>query len=169
MDARKCLDKSKYENTCEWRKAKRVLATHHVCMEYLTMWRMETNLYSHNLREVKSEMVTLLRNRYSVKQDVLDHVQEISITNQEVPSTFSATPRCYGNVEVSGEELAALSLLPKFAVYSNINIADCEAQVEKGLAKYRWSERNSEAQEDGGDEEPTLNRTSANEFDFRYI
>ena len=48
-------------------------------------------------------------------------------------------------------------------------MADCEAQVEKGLAKYRWSVRTSEAQQDGGDEERTSYRTSANEFDFRYM
>ena len=144
MESRRCLDKSKYENTREWRKAKRVLTTHHVCMEYLTLWRTETNLYKHSLREVKSKKVTLLKSRYSVKQDVPDHVRGISIANQEVPSTFSTTPRCYGNVAISREELAALSLPPKFAVYSNIDIADCEAQVEKGLAKYRWSVRNNE-------------------------
>ena len=110
----------------------------------------------------KSKKVTLLKSRYSVKQDVPDHVRGISIANQEVPSTFSTTPGCYGNVAVSREELAALSLPPKFAVNSNIDIADCEAQVEKGLAKYRWSVRNNEAQEDGGDEEHTSYRTSAN-------
>ena len=55
VDAGKCLDKSKYENTREWRKAKRVLTTLHVCMEYLTLWRMETNLYRLSLREVKSK------------------------------------------------------------------------------------------------------------------
>ena len=94
-----------------------------------------------------------------MKQDVPDNVRGISIANQGVPSTFSTTPRCYGNVAISREEL----------VYSNINIADCEAQVEKGLAKYRWSVRNNVAQEDGGDEERTSYRASANEFDFRYM
>ena len=37
-------------------------------------------------------------------------------------------------------------------------------QDEKGLAKSRWF-----AQEDRGDEERTLYRTNANEFDFRYM
>ena len=63
LDARKGLDKSEFENTREWRTAKRVLTTHHVCMEYLTLWRTKTNLNRHSLREVKSKKVTLLKSR----------------------------------------------------------------------------------------------------------
>ena len=48
-------------------------------MEYLALWRLEKDLYRHNLREVKNRKVTLLRGRYSVKQDVPDHVRGISI------------------------------------------------------------------------------------------
>ena len=62
-------------------------------------------------------------------------------------------------------ELAALSLPQKFADHSNIKIADCKAQVEKGLAKYRWSVRNSKAQKDKGKEEPKSYRTSVNVFE----
>ena len=92
-----------------------------------------------------SKKVTLLKSPYSVKQDVPYHVREISIANQEVPGAFSTTPPYYGNVAISREELAALSLPPKFAVYSNINVAYCEVQVDKWLAKYSWSVRNNEA------------------------
>ena len=45
-------------------------------------------------------------------------------------------------------KLAALSLLPKFAVYSGIEEADYEAQVERGLAKLQWSVSKQESQAD---------------------
>ena len=63
-----------------------------------------------------SKKVTLLKSPYSVKQDVPYHVREISIANQEVPGAFSTTPPYYGNVAISREELAALSLSSKFTV-----------------------------------------------------
>ena len=67
--------------------------------------------------------------------------------------------------------MAALSLPPKFAVYSSIDEADCEAQVEKGLTKLRWTvgKQESQAGDPVEEEEQTSFRTSVNRFDFRYM
>ena len=68
-------------------------------------------------------------------------------------------------------ELAALSLPPEFAVYSSIDEADCEAQVEKGLTKIRCSvgKQESQAGEPVDEEEQTSFSTGVNSFDFRYM
>ena len=50
----------------------------------------------------------------------------------------TSEPRCYGACEVSGNEKQALSLPPKFALYTKVDSVSVEAEIEKGLAKYRW-------------------------------
>ena len=88
-----------------------------------------------------------------MKRSILDSVRGIVIADQSVPDDFSTAPRCYGGVVMNENELAALSLPPKFAVYSSIDEADCEAQVEKGLNKIRWSVSKQESQAGGPVEE----------------
>ena len=68
-------------------------------------------------------------------------------------------------------ELAALSLPPKLAVYSNIDKADCKAKVEKGLTKLKWSvdKQESRAGKTVKEEEQTSFRTGVSSFDFRYM
>ncbi|KAJ7389597.1 hypothetical protein OS493_030283 [Desmophyllum pertusum] len=56
-----------------------------------------------------------------------------------MPSTFSSSPQCYGGIELTNDEEKALCLPPKFAVYDRVDLTSCEAQIEKGLAKLRWS------------------------------
>ena len=170
-DARKCLSKAKWENTREWRKAKPVFSTHQVYREYLDLWKQETSGYKAHLREVLVNKVGTLKNRYSVKRSIPDSVRGIVIADQSIPDDFSTAPRCYGGVVINGNELAALSLPPKFAVYSSIDEADCEAQVEKGLTKLRWTvgKQESQAGDPVEEEEQTSFRTSVNRFDFRYM
>ncbi|KAJ7323144.1 hypothetical protein OS493_032147 [Desmophyllum pertusum] len=42
-------------------------------------------------------------------------------------------------IELTNDEEKALCLPPKFAVYDRVDLTSCEAQIEKGLAKLRWS------------------------------
>lgn len=168
-DARRCLEKARWENTHEWRKAKRVLTTHQVHSEYLRLWRYETGIRKAHLSEILRKKVVLLGRRFSTKQTVADSIRGITVADQEIPNEFSTAPRCYGNVSLNQNEAAALSLPPKFAVYSKIDEAHCEAEVEKGLAKLRWSVQKQERLESGEDEEQTSFRTEANEFDFRHM
>ena len=39
-----------------------------------------------------------------------------------------------------------MSLPPKYATYNKVNTEECEAEVEKCLAKLRWEDRNSSTQ-----------------------
>ena len=168
-DARKCLEKSKWENTHEWRKAKRVLTAHRVRMEYLELWRYEVGVYRTHLSEILRKKVNVLGNRYSIQQTVPQSVRGITVGDQQIPDSFSTAPRCYGDVSLNQKELAALSLPPKFAVYSKIDEARCEAEVEKGLAKLRWSLRKREQRAGDECEEQISFRTGANKFDFRHM
>ena len=42
---------------------------------------------------------------------------------------------------IDEKEKKILSLPPKFAVYNRVNTTQCEAEIEKGLAKLRWTKR----------------------------
>ena len=101
-----------------------------------------------------------------MKRSIPDSVRGIVIADD-----FSSAPWCYGGVVMNEDELAALSLPPKFAIYSCIDTADCETQVEKGLAKLQWSISKQESQvgEPVGEKEQTSFRTGVNGFDTRYM
>ncbi len=45
----------------------------------------------------------------------------------------------YGGVTLDDEEEEALLLHPKYAVFDKVDAVDCEAEIEKCLAKVRWS------------------------------
>ena len=74
-----------------------------------------------------------------MKRGIPDSIRGILIADQSVPNDFSTAPRCYGGVVMNENELAALSLPSKIAVYCSIDEADCEANVEKGITKLLWS------------------------------
>ena len=69
-----------------------------------------------------------------------DVVEGIIVGDQELDERFTSEPRCYGACEVSDNEKQALSLPPKFALYTKIDSVSVEAEIEKGLAKYRWEQ-----------------------------
>ena len=90
--------------------------------------------------------------------------------DQQIPDDFTTEPQCYGGVELSSDEKSALSVPPKFAIYSKIDTTDCEAQVEKGLAKLRWSIQKREREERGEEtDESSSYKVGINEFDFRHM
>ena len=51
---------------------------------------------------------------------------------------FESKPRVYGGIEISKNETQALSLPPKFAVFSKVKPLKCKAEVEKAFTKLRW-------------------------------
>ena len=62
-----------------------------------------------------------------MKRSIPDSIRGIVIADQSIPDYFSTAPQCYRGVVVNENVLAALSLPPKFAVYSCIHKADFEA------------------------------------------
>ena len=52
---------------------------------------------------------------------------------------FTSEPKCYGGCSVDEDDKKVLSLPPKFIVYSRVDVRQCEAEIEKGLAKLRWT------------------------------
>ena len=93
--------------------------------------------------------------------------------------TFVSDARCYGGVELTDDEKKVLCLPPNFAVYEKVDVTSCEAQIEKGLAKLRWSALRNEKEQ--GNEREQQSRGEEKEerawpfdlkngvFDLRYL
>lgn len=105
------------------------------------VWNKEKRWHWKILKEKRKRKGNFLLRKYGCREvmDCVTEVEGITVGDQTIPCTFSSNPQYYGGVELSGEENKTLCLPPKFAVYDRVNLTSCEAQIEKGLAKLRWS------------------------------
>lgn len=107
------------------------------------------------LRDKRKRKVGFLSQKYGRKDvDCVTEVKGITVADQTIPPSFSSSPQCYGGVDLTSDEKKALCLPPKFAAYDQVDLTSCEAQIEKGLAKLRWSMiRKTDSTPDEGEEE----------------
>ena len=90
--------------------------------------------------------------------------------DQDIPEEYTKRPKCYGNSQVSESEIDVLTLSPKYAVFEEVKVMDCKAEVEKGITKYRWSymAEKSETQV-GGLKKSDLHFIQDKRLDFRNM
>ena len=69
----------------------------------------------------------------------------------QIPVTFTSKPKCYGGCSVDEKDKKVLSLPPKFVVYNRVDVQQCEAEIEKGLAKLRWTKGKQNEVHEGGE------------------
>ena len=150
--------------------------------DFNSVWEKEKRRHWLFLRRKRKRKVKFLLEKFG-SEDVIDCVTEvegITVADQPVPSTFSSDARCYGGVELSDDEEKVLCLPPKFAVYEKVDLTSCEAQIEKGLAKLRWSAlRSADDERGGGGEEQMVGEEEEERvwpfdlkngaFDLRYL
>ena len=105
------------------------------------------------------------------------------MTDCELPANFETTPRAYGGVVLSNDEIELLRLPPKFAVYKKSDLLMLKAQFEKAVTCLRWSETeatNSTEPDSTNNGEETSNNTQRyprqdlfdqeeNNFDFSFL
>ena len=53
----------------------------------------------------------------------------------ELGGQFESNPRIYGGMAIGNYESQALSLPPRFAVFSKVKPIECKAEVEKAFTK----------------------------------
>ena len=71
------------------------------------------------------------------KQD--DVIHGVRIHDRPLTEEYSNKPTCYGGAQLNEDEEQTLCLPPKFALYEEVKVSKCEAEIEKGMAKLRWS------------------------------
>jgi hypothetical protein len=151
-DAWNALRLERYNNTRVWRMNRPILEHENVINQFNCAWETEKNMCKDLLQEKRRRKVNFLWQKYEAREEeCITEIAGVNVEDQEIPESFTSSPRCYGGVGLSENEEKILSLPPKFAVYGKVIVTACEAQVEKGLAKLRWTvkreERNKQQQE----------------------
>ena len=139
-DAHERVNKARCKNTREWRAVYPIIRQARIFDSYSQLWIREKRKLKDELAIKRKRKVAFLTEKYSKKRVTPDVVEGIFVGDQELDGGFTSEPRCYGACDVSGIEKQALSLPPKFAVYTKVNSVSVEAEIEKGLAKYRWEQ-----------------------------
>ena len=170
-DACKVFQKAHYENTNTWRQVCPILEQENIRNQYEELWDREKTEYARQLRNQLNSKIKFLQTKFSEDiTNVPDLLQDIVISDQDLPDTFTSDPRMYGNVELTEQEMELLSLPPKFAVFDKIDTINCEAEVEKGLGKLRWAIAEEEQRQQGiVRQERTVLDTVTSTFDFRQM
>ena len=164
-DAMQCMRKAQYTNTKEWRNARKTFRQLGICRKYEELWSRESCKYKDVLCKRRKKKVDFLSRKYNRKTRLPYSINGAIVADQDVPENFTSEPRCYGAIEISNDEKAVLSLPPKFATYDRVDQLRCEGEVEKGLAKLRWSKRRETTEKEEVEEDRFYNETEQT-FDF---
>ena len=156
-DAHKELRKHKIRNTDMWRKQKETIAAAGVLEEYERLWKREITKYENERLSTHRKKLQHLRMKYKRKEtNVPDEIEGIILKDQELPAEYNSTPCTYGGIVLNENEQSLLSLPPKYAMYEQVTLERCEAEIEKALAKLRWEKK--EDTDPGGDKPPREER-----------
>ena len=175
-DAWKALRKEKYEERLSWHDLKRELELKHKVDAFNAAWCAEKNRYFINLRKKKKQKVKWIKRKYYQKPTIPETYKGIQVGDQPLDERFNTEPECYGNTEVDEEEAKVLKLHPKYSVFDQVDATDCEAEIEKSLAKIRWKRKQDEREtmNDGNDRNTENNskketfNIEKKEFNFNY-
>ena len=99
------------------------------------------------LKEKRRIQIEKDREEQTNREKEDDIIEGIRIYDMPITQEFDSKPKCYGGVQLKKNEYHILSLPPKFALYEEVNIDRCEAEIEKGMAKLRWNRRKEEEKE----------------------
>ena len=153
IDSMNELRKAKRENTSTWREVRPLLVSEHVLGAYENLWTVEKTEYARYLRKNKSSKIEFLKKKFCRETLLPDQLRGVIIADQDIPEEFTSSPRTYGGTTISEDEEQLLSLPPNFSIYDRVDSTECEAQVEKGLSKLRWTLQKKARQEEEGNEE----------------
>ena len=172
-DAYNELRRAQHENTVTWRREKKVIAESGTLNEFNELWRREITRYNRNLKDTGRRKLQFLQNKYKKQRKIIpDEIDGILLKDQELGDEYNSTPRQYGGVHLEQEEKNVLSLPTKFATHSKVTEEECQAQIEKTMAKLRW-ECTAREKETNGDELPrddaTWHNCETKEMDFRLM
>ena len=105
-----------------------------------------------SVRTVRTVPVSV-RNKFKKRSTttIPDEIEGINLKTQQIPNEHSTTAATYGGVTLLENEQSILALPPKYAMYKKVNEEQCEAEIEKMLAKLRWEEKRKETDQEGNE------------------
>ena len=161
-EARNIVREANYKNTKVWRECKSMMEEENVLRQYNIIWGTEKGRQHKFYKDKLSRKIQFYRRKYKRTIVIPDSIEGITISDQEIPDGIMKPPQCYGNSEINNVEREVLMLPPRYAVFDRVKESDCKAEIEKGMAKFRWSYENSEEREN-------VNYIEGNTFDFRNM
>ena len=96
-DAYEKLRRERDNNIRIWRIAKRKITENGVYDRYQRLWMREKKEYNDILIDKRKRKVTFLKCRYKEEKTTPNEIEGITIEDQEITSSFTSVPRCYGN------------------------------------------------------------------------
>ncbi len=144
-NAKQELRTIKRRETKYWRQIRPKIRHNGIERGFNQEWSKEKSLNRKMYKETRKQKVEWLSSKHDKRaNDIPDEFNGITIKDQELGEEYKKECKIYGGLEVSEKEKAAASLTPKHTVYRNINIMEGEAEIEKGLTKYRWKDISKE-------------------------
>ena len=149
-EERKKFRIKRYEEKTTWADIRKLLVNKENVQLFNAAWADEKFRTMKDLRKVKLKKYKWILFKYKTKETAPDYIEGVCVKNQEIDMDYLPAPKLYGGIMLDGDELAALSLQPKFTAYSKINVTQCEAEIEKSLSNIR--RKRIHAKESNGNE-----------------
>ena len=105
-DAKKCLQRERFNNTVEWRKGKTVIVDAGVLHDYERVWNLGQKRVREELKMKRKRKDRFLE-KYGRSRGTPDQLKGITIADREIPATFTSEPKCYGGCSIGDEIMAA--------------------------------------------------------------
>ena len=136
QDINNKLRQTQYANTQTWRREKKILEEEGVLAEFNELWRREVTRYGNELKEKMSTKLEFLRNKYKKRHiQIPDEIDGIILKDHVLDAEYTSAPKKYGGIVLNEDEETVLSLPPKFAIHKKVREEECQAEIEKSLAK----------------------------------
>ena len=172
-DAWGCVRKTRHEEQATWRTLKTKLQAERRVQAFNRVWAEEKARHFQNFREKRKQKVEWIKRKYYRREEAPDEYKGITVCDQEIGDRFETEPVCYGGVIIGEAEREILKVHPKFTVFDKVDVVDTEAEIEKSLAKIRWTrieEDRKRERERSGIQEVNKKETfnvEEKRFDFR--
>ena len=132
-DAYRKLEEVQRKKAALWKQCKQVV-TGEVRIRYLNKWREYTKRTKTRLVKENRKKLEWIQRKRSERNDN----RGIEVGDEEFSEEFKSEPRLYGRVQVNEDELAVLTLPPKFGLYRKLDPVKCKIDVEESINKLRW-------------------------------
>ena len=147
-DSYKNMQEKRRTNTETWKDAKKMIIGD-VRLRYLNRWREYMRNLKRKLAEKNEKKIAWIKKKWVKERD--DDIRGINVEDCQLTEEFTSEPRLYGGVQVTEDEVAVLSLPPKFGVYKRLNTLQCRIDVEESINKLRWNRIIKKSREERGD------------------
>ena len=140
-DALKVYRKTVYDEKRLWKTYSSVYKEEGIINDYNALWCVEKGGFTKTCRADRKRKVKWLINKYKYNETIPDYINGIGIKDVVIDHTYTKEPIICGGATIDNAERSVLQLHPKYCVYDDIKLVECEAEIEKSLTMIRWKRK----------------------------